>query len=341
LEVLFEEKERIENHIYVWITGLLNLDLRLCCYDLTSAFFESEVVPSSRFPSRAFGFSRDHRGDRPQVMVGLLITSDGLPIAHYVFDGNTKTSTTLPEVMIDLQARFGVGRIALIADRGLISEQNLLAVTDAGFDHVLATRLHRDADAEAVLVAARDPAATWVQIEEARSSACEVVHGGRRYVIVDSLARHRRDDHRGEELLGRTESKLIALEARVREGRLVDSAKIGVVAVRILRDSGVARCSSNTIRQGCFTGSFDAEALSFEEVAFAGRYVITTSLTPAEGLDRAGRPLPPKPRERRAALQGDEGLPRAPPCPPLHRGTRPWPHRALRHRRGDRGAHLR
>ena len=87
------------------------------------------------------------------------------------------------------------------------------------------TRLYRDADVGAVLVAAEDPAATWVQIEEARSSACEVVHGGRRDVIVDSPARHRRDDHRREELLGRTESKLIALEARGREDRLVDPAK--------------------------------------------------------------------------------------------------------------------
>lgn len=282
LDVLFEEKERIETHIYARVTDLLNLDLRLCCYDLTSTFFEGEVVPSARFPSRAFGYSRDHRGDRPQVMIGLLVTSDGIPIAHYVFDGNTKDATTLPEVMTDLQARFGVGRIALIADRGLISEQNVLAVADAGFDHVLATRLHRDADTAAVLAAAQDPAATWVQIEEARSTACEVVHGGRRYVIVDSPARHRRDDHRREELLGRTEAKLIALEARVREGHLVDPAKIGAAADRILRDSGVARCFSTTIRQGRFNWSFDAEALSFEEDALAGRYVITTSLTPAE-----------------------------------------------------------
>ena len=58
-------------------------------------------------------------------MIGLLVTSDGIPIAHHVFSGNTADRSTLAEVMADLQARFGVGRIALVADRGLISEENL------------------------------------------------------------------------------------------------------------------------------------------------------------------------------------------------------------------------
>jgi transposase len=215
-------------------------------------------------------------------MIGLLVAGNEIPIAHYVFSGNTRESTTLQHVMTDYQHRFGVSKIALVCNRGLVFEQNLADVAVTGFDHVLATRLHHDEDFAAVLVAAKDPAATWVQIEEARSSACEVVHGGRRHVIVNSLARHRRDDHRREELLGRTESKFIALEARVREGRLVDPAKIGAAADRILRGSGVARCFSTTIRQGRFTWSFDAEAPSFEEDALAGRYEITTSLTPAE-----------------------------------------------------------
>jgi hypothetical protein len=52
-----------------------------------------------------------------------LVTGDGIPIAHHVFSGNTSDVSTLPGVMEDLQARFGVGRIALVADRGFISDQ--------------------------------------------------------------------------------------------------------------------------------------------------------------------------------------------------------------------------
>ena len=118
--------------------------------------------------------------------------------------------------------------------------------------------------------------------EEGRSSACEIAHGGRRYVVVDSPPRRRRDDHRREELLSRAEDGLIALEARVRAGKLVDPAKIGATADRNLRDSGVTRLFTTTIRPGRFSWAFDDEALDYEEHALAGRYVITTSLSPAE-----------------------------------------------------------
>lgn len=63
------------------------------------------------FHSRAFGYSRDHRSDRPQVVVGLVTTRDGIPIAHHVFAGNTADDvSTLPGVLKDLQDRFAVAR---------------------------------------------------------------------------------------------------------------------------------------------------------------------------------------------------------------------------------------
>ena len=71
-------------------------------------------------------------------MIGLLVTSDGIPIAHHVFEGNTGDVSTTPGVMEDLKSRFGVGRIALVADRGLISEDNLALVAAHGFDLRLA-----------------------------------------------------------------------------------------------------------------------------------------------------------------------------------------------------------
>ncbi|MCP3937277.1 MAG: hypothetical protein GY708_18140 [Actinomycetia bacterium] len=65
-------------------------------------------------------------------MIGLPVTGEGIPVTHMVFDGNTADSATMPDVLADLQDRFGVGRIALAADRGLISPGNLTLVTEAG-----------------------------------------------------------------------------------------------------------------------------------------------------------------------------------------------------------------
>jgi hypothetical protein len=279
IDTVAATKSDTETHLFARLTTLLNLELRWCCYDLTSTYFETTSVDPDRFPSKKFGYSRDHRSDRPQVMIGLLVTGDGLPIAHHMFDGNTRDSTTMGEVMADLQDRFGVGRIALVADRGLISETNLADVAAAGFDHVIATRLHRDPGVAAVLQAADSDDIEWVPVTGGRT-ACEVVHDGRRHVVVDSPPRRRRDDRRREELLARTEEQLIALDRRVRAGRLVDPAAIGAAAQRILGPSPVSRCFTTSIAEGRFGWDYDQQALDYEQRLLAGRYVLSTSLTP-------------------------------------------------------------
>jgi transposase len=274
-------KDQSETHLYARLTDLANLDLRLVCYDLTSTYFEGAVGPSVRFPSRAFGFSRDHRSDRPQIVIGLLTTADGIPIAHHVFAGNTADVTTLPGVLSDLRARFGVGGICVVADRGLISAENVEALATQGFSHVLATRLHRDPACAAALEASSRNDAVWVPVPEADSAACDVVVEGRRYVVAASFERWRRDTTRTAELMARAEERLNALERRVRDGELVDAAKIGRAAQRILGDSGVGRLFDVEMGKGRFLWHYDEDAITYEQT-LAGRYVLTTSLTTAE-----------------------------------------------------------
>jgi hypothetical protein len=281
LDAVAETKEATESHLYARLTDLANLDLRLICYDLTSTYFEGELRHSERFPSRAFGFSRDHRPDRSQVVIGLLTTGDGVPIAHHVFAGNTADVSTLGEVLTDLQRRFGVGRIPVVADRGLISADNIEALAAQGFDHVLATRLHRDPTCAAALDASSRPDARWVPVPDARSAACEVRVDGKRAVVVASFERWVRDSARTAQLVERTSDKLRALEARVRAGSLVDPAKIGRAAHRIQGDTGVGPQFDIEVTKGRFVWHYRDAALDYEET-LAGRYVLVTSLTPAQ-----------------------------------------------------------
>ena len=278
LDAVAATKEATEQALYAALCDLTNLDLRLVCYDLTSTYFEGSTRPSDRFPSRAFGYSRDRRGDRPQVVVGLLCTGDGVPIAHHVFAGNTADVTTLPAVLEDLQVRFGVGRICVVADRGLISVDNVETVAGQGFDHVLATRLHRDPTCAEALTRSVQPDAVWVPVPAARSAACEVtLADGRRAVVVASPERHHRDSVRTSELVARTEAKLLALEDRVRAGRLVDAGRIGRAAQRILGPSGVGHLFDVEIGDGRFLYHYNETAMAYEEL-LAGRYVLVTSL---------------------------------------------------------------
>jgi hypothetical protein len=280
LDAVADAKEATETELYSSLCDLTNLDLRLVCYDLTSTYFESDGRPSARFPSRAFGYSRDHRSDRPQVVIGLLCTGDGIPIAHHVFAGNTADVSTLSDVLADLQGRFGVGRICVVADRGLISEANVAVVEGCGFDHVIAVRLHRSPECAEALECSARPGATWVAVPEANSAACDVtLADGRRAVVVASFERWERDTLRTAELVVRTEAKLLALERRVRDGELVDAGKIGRAAQRILSASPVARLFDVEIAKGRFLYHYDEAAFVYEDL-LAGRYVLVTSLGP-------------------------------------------------------------
>ncbi len=281
LDAVADVKEETEEHLYRRLCDLTNLNLRLVCYDLTSTYFEGSTRPSEAFPSRVFGYSRDHRPDRPQIVIGLLCTTDGIPIAHHVFSGNTNDAATLPDVLDDLAKRFAVGRICVVSDRGLISASNLETVTRAGFDHLMATRLRRDS-VTAQALAAIDQDTVWVQIPEHGCRAADVtLPDGTRTVVVESDARARRDTKRTTELIATAETKLLALEHRVRSGRLKDPAKIGRAAQRILGVGGVGRLFDLQIGPGRFLYHYNEDNRAYEKL-LAGRYVLTTSLPSAQ-----------------------------------------------------------
>ena len=285
LDAVAAAKDETETYLYTRLCDLTNLDLRLVCYDLTSTYFEGSVRRSERFPSRAFGYSRDHRSDRPQIMIGLLCTSDGLPIAHRVFAGNTNDATTLPTVLSDLARRFALGRICVVADRGLMSAANVEAVNEAGFDHLLATKLRRDRITKAVLEAIGDDT-IWVDLPRRGCRAADIrLADGTRTVVVHSDTRARRVTARTAHIIATTEAKLLALERRVRAGRVRDPAKIGAAAQRILAPSGVGRLFDLEIAQGRFLYHYNEDAHTYEHL-LAGRYVPATSLT-ADQADTA------------------------------------------------------
>ena len=280
LNAVADTKEETETFLYRRLCDLTNLNLRLVCYDLTSTYFEGSVQPSQSFPSRAFGYSRDSRPDRPQIVIGLLCTTNGIPIAHHVFAGNTNDASTLPGVLNDLAERFAVGRICVVADRGLISASNLETVTQAGFDHLLATRLRRDrTTAQALAAIDRDTA--WVELPQPGARAADItLENGTRTVVVESDARAGRDTRRTAEIIAAAETRLLALEHRVRTGRLKDPAKIGRAAQRILTGRA-GQLFDLEIGTGRFVYHYNDQTQAYEKL-LAGRYVLTTSLTPTQ-----------------------------------------------------------
>ena len=207
-------------------------------------------------------------------MIGLLCTSDGIPIAHWVLSGNTNDATTLAAVLGDLARRFAVGRICVVADRGLMSAAKVDAVAEAGFDHLLAARLHRDAVTTQALAAIKDDTA-WVEVAQHLCRAADItLEDGTRAVVVES-------DARTAEIVATAEAKLRALERRVRAGRLKDPTKIGAAAQRILGSGSAGQLFDVEIGTGRFLYHYNEDAHAYQQL-LAGRWMLTTSLTPTQ-----------------------------------------------------------
>jgi len=146
LDQLAEAKEAVEKG---WFAGHRDLftDTDLLYFDTTSTYVEG----SRPEELAAFGYSRDHRGDRRQVGLGVVMTRGGLPVAHVILPGNTADPAAFRTAIEYLRATLGVGRVMLCCDRGMVSEENLQALRDAGMPYLVATKMRREKTAQSVL----------------------------------------------------------------------------------------------------------------------------------------------------------------------------------------------
>jgi transposase len=110
----------------------------LLLYDLTSTYFESDPPDDDTDPRR-FGYSRDHRPDCLQVVLALVITPEGFPLAYEVLPGNTADSTTLPMFLAQIEARYGQARRIWLMDRGIPTEAHLAELRARGGQYLVGT----------------------------------------------------------------------------------------------------------------------------------------------------------------------------------------------------------
>ena len=128
-----------------------NSQLDLVFYDITSTYFEGDRSLADD-DLRRYGYSRDGKPYRRQVVIGLVMTREGIPLCHHVFAGNTADKTTVSEVVEDLKERFGIERVVFVADRGMLSDENLATLLGKDLGFIVAHPLRRSAVAREVLV---------------------------------------------------------------------------------------------------------------------------------------------------------------------------------------------
>ncbi len=136
LDKLLPHKEAIEKHLKERLGDLFDLQYDLLLYDITSTYFEGEC---SGNPLARRGYSRDKRPDCPQVCIGLVVTTDGIPLGYEVFAGNTCDSTTVEEVVISMERKYGDANRVWVMDRGMVSEKNLKFLRERGGSYIVGT----------------------------------------------------------------------------------------------------------------------------------------------------------------------------------------------------------
>ena len=175
----------------------------LVLYDLSSVYFEGDGPAGiSRY-----GHSRDHRSDRPQVILAVATDAQGIPLHVEVLRGNRGDTTTLQALLRTLRRRFGITEAVFVFDGGMSSKVNLAAMEALGLRYV--TRLGAGALEELL---AQLPADQAPELWD-RTQVMEIVREGKRYVIAGGPWRQQRDQQRRQARLTKAETELKRLAA--------------------------------------------------------------------------------------------------------------------------------
>jgi transposase len=281
LDRLVHGKGKIERALYRRLRDLFSLKPDLVLYDITSTYFEGSGPEGLAH----HGYSRDGKPQNVQVIVGVVMVA-GWPIAHHVWEGNRVDHATVREVVEDLRGRFEFGRVIFVGDRGMVTEENLQGLIEEDQGYLVGLKRRRSAKLDRWLE--RIDPSQWIECpvgiaagEKAhppRTRAQEVPSGeaGMRVFVIDSEERRQYEQAMRERAMERTREKLQKLQQRVASGKLVDAAKIGAAAERVLQAHHGYRYYTWRMTRGVF--QFEESPLHFErEKRLEGKYVIATS----------------------------------------------------------------
>jgi transposase len=137
LDILAQNKMKIEEALFNQNKSLFNISTDIVFYDVTTFYYESKEENELK----KFGYSKDGKFGDVQVVMGLLIDKNGLPIGYELFSGNTFDSKTMVKVLDNLKEKFNLDNVIIVADRGLNSKINLKYIKDAGYDYLMAVSI--------------------------------------------------------------------------------------------------------------------------------------------------------------------------------------------------------
>lgn len=205
LDYLIEQKDEIEKDVFSKMRDLFNTELDIVLFDTTSLVYYGEggdKDADGKKPEEQelldYGFSKAHRSDLKQVVVGVLMSKDGIPLGHEVFSGNTNDVTCFAKVIEQIKTKYGLSRLILVGDRGMISKANIKSLEASHLQYILGYRMRTISREERSSVLSQ---ASLRKLSNHELEYKEVDYRGQRLIVCYNAERAELDrEHRENEV---------------------------------------------------------------------------------------------------------------------------------------------
>ena len=286
MDFLLDCAERVQESVFFSVASLLNLEVDIVFFDTTSTDFEVDVddpldnthdeaaAPGAGAGSlRRLGHSKDHRPDLPQVVIGLAVTREGIPVRCWVWPGNTNDQTVVAEVKRDLTG-WRLGRAIYVVDSGFSGQANLRHLRSAGGHYIAGMKL-RCGMAETEQALSR-PGRYREVADNLRVKEVNVGDGdaAQRFIVCHNPAEAERDRLRRDQRIARIETELARLKLQRERAKSKTDRAAHQRGECALRDH---KTRSRYLRQ-TKTGRLvlDRDTIRAEQ-RLDGKYLLTTS----------------------------------------------------------------
>jgi len=196
-----KQKEAVQRISHEHTMQVLGGEMSIVFYDVTTLYFEIEQEDELR----KAGFSKEGKHQHPQILLGLLVSVDAYPLAYEIFEGNKFEGHTMLPVIEAFKQQYGLGKLVVIADSGLLSKQNIEQLQSQGYEFILGARIKNEpAHIQEQILS--------LQIKNGESAAIEKPEGIR-LIISYSAARGKKD-------AANRQRGLQKLERQIKKGKL-------------------------------------------------------------------------------------------------------------------------
>jgi transposase len=230
-----DAQAKVQEAVFFACADLLNLEVDLLFFDTTSTYFERDEPETGEGAFRVFGHSKDHRPDLPQIVIGLAVTREGIPVRVWCWPGNTNDMSVIREVKDDLRG-WRLGRVVTVVDRGFSSDENLRYLTRAG-GHWIAGERMRDGSPDAAAALARQGRYQTVR-DNLRVKEVRVGDGdaAKRFVICHNPAEAERERTQRDDTIRRLQAELDRIDTQRTKAKRQKAGEAHTKAECALRD---------------------------------------------------------------------------------------------------------